>query len=77
MAVQHDSDFIAARPPFALSIIAYRIADFIDQSAVDLRRFIIRSQTERALRMLSDRQLADIGVTRDGIAKFSRDAAAR
>ena len=31
MAVHHDSDFLAPRRPLTLSIILYRIADFIDQ----------------------------------------------
>lgn len=77
MAVYGDSELFAPRNPSMISIAAYRFADFIDQTVTDLRHYVVRSQTERALSKLSNRQLEDIGIPRSEIAEFSARAARR
>lgn len=77
MAVIQDSEFFAPRNPSMVSIAAYRVVDFLDQAAIGLRRYIVRSQTERALSQLSDRQLEDIGIARWQIEEVSASTARR
>jgi len=77
MAVYDNSEFSTSRIPSMMSTAAYRVADFIDQAAADLRHYIVKSQTERALSQLSNRQLEDIGIARWEIAEFSAGKARR
>lgn len=77
MAVYDNSEFSTPRTPSMISTAAYRVADFIDQTAADLRHYIVRSQTKRALSQLSNRQLEDIGIVRWEIENLSADKARR
>ena len=75
MAVIENSEFSSPHQTASHSAISDRIADLIKGGKIALRRYIVRTQTERALSKLSDRLLADIGITRSEIASFAAKAA--
>ena len=77
MAVFDDSEFFAPRHPSMVSIATFRFTNWVDQATIELRHYIVRSQTERALSQLSNRQLADIGIERSEIVRISAESAAR
>lgn len=77
MAVYEDSEFLSPRTPSMASVTAHRFVDFIGETRRYLRFHIVRSQTRSALSKLSNRQLADIGISRAEIAEFSTRAARR
>ena len=77
MTIQEDSDFFAPQPAAQRIIFVDRISELMDRSRAAIRRYVVRTQTERAVSKLSDRLLADIGITRSEIAAFSVNAARR
>lgn len=77
MTIQEDSDLFAPQPAAQRIIFFDRISDLMDRSRAAIHRYVVRTQTERALSKLSDRLLTDIGITRSEIAAFALNAAQR
>ncbi|MEM8868834.1 MAG: DUF1127 domain-containing protein [Pseudomonadota bacterium] len=58
------------RAPFG-AVTIYRFVQMFDRFFAALHRWSIAQKTDAVLRSLSDRELHDIGLSREGIEDFS------